>query len=92
MGLLLRPTVKGDPPLRVGSQLNGFTVIVDDSVSEQVKGTYSQPIVSILDRLSGSDKLDQASKTIFSPDGYAFIIKPFSQFSKESTTILEPDL
>mmetsp|Transcript_12835 Transcript_12835/g.19281 ORF Transcript_12835/g.19281 Transcript_12835/m.19281 type:complete len:385 (+) Transcript_12835:1-1155(+) len=93
MGVLLKPTIKGDPPLRVGSQLNGFTVIVDDSSkSGQVKGSYSAPIASILDRLSSDAKLDEASRTILSPDGYPFIIKPFSQFSQQSTTILEPNL
>lgn len=85
-GILLTPTIKGDPPLRVGSQLNGFTIVVDDSSDDLVKG-YPPAISSVLLPGVGGGK----ELKITSPDGYPFIIKPYSQFKKESTTNVQFD-
>lgn len=87
-GILLTPTIKGDPPLRVGSQLNGFTIVVDDSSDEIVKG-YPSAISSVLSSSGEGAKEDQLK--IKSPDGYTFIIKPYSQFKKESTSNVQFD-
>jgi hypothetical protein len=85
-GILLAPTIKGDPPLRIGSQLNGFTIVVDDSTDEIVKG-YPLAISSALSSGLGA----KSDNKITSPDGYTFIVKPYSQFKKESTTNVQFD-
>lgn len=73
MGVLLRPSAKGEAPLQVGSLLNGFTLVVDDSNKSALPTALSAA-------------LGEASRTILSPDGYPFIVKAFSQFKVESTS------
>jgi catechol 2,3-dioxygenase-like lactoylglutathione lyase family enzyme len=85
LGVLLRPTVKGEPPLSIGSQLRGFTVVVDDSASALATAAYPAAVVKVLERYAAIQATEGTLERLLSPDGYPFIIKPLSLFQKESS-------
>jgi hypothetical protein len=83
MGILLMPANRAKSTVNAGSLLDTFTIVFDD-------------------RLDGAEALPQgirelyhdipatAVKSLVSPDGYSFSLKPYSIFLKESTSII-PD-
>lgn len=81
MGLLLVPSPKlKAPPLVVGTMLESFTLVYDDSAAAVTAGKLP-PAVG---RITGG-----GSNVIKSPDGYTFVLKGFEQFKKEATNKIE---
>ena len=74
MGFLLTPLPKG-VKLSIGTQLNGFNIIVDDKSIDKLP----QSIQGLLSDKSGNNRIK-------SPDGYSFIITPYSEFEKYAVT------
>jgi len=71
-GLLLIPTTgKDKDSVEVGTILDAFQIVVDDSDLSQLP----RPIADIL---SGGDK----STKLYSPDGYPFVFQRYADFSK----------
>lgn len=69
--LLLIPSGPKDPPIQIGSMLQGITIVFDDS-------SDTLPAAA-----QGVSK--QSPTTIYSPDGYPIILKPYTMFEKEAT-------
>jgi hypothetical protein len=74
MGFLLTPTPKGSK-LSVGTQLNGFNIIVDDKSIEKLPQSIQELIST-----------KKQNRVIESPDGYKFIITPYTEFEKIAST------
>ena len=74
MGFLLTPVPKG-ARLSLGTQLNGFNIIVDDKAADKLPPSIQELIAN-----------KNNKKIIESPDGYKFIITPYSEFEKYSTS------
>lgn len=87
VGLLLRPIpkVKNKAPesLIIGSELNGFTIVVDDS--KDPKTPLPAGTVSTFVEESRGGGASKGTKKVYSPDGYPFILKTYSLFSQEAT-------
>lgn len=74
MGILLIPT-KG--VVNVGTQLDAFTIVFDDR--DPGLPTFIQTLLK--NRVDSSD----ATVETRSPDGYRFVLKPYSLFATEAT-------
>ena len=79
MGLLITPSPKlKAPPLVIGTLLEAFTLIYDDSTANL---SNLPPGVS--------KAISTPNKEIKSPDGYRFVFKGYEQFKKEATNQVE---
>ena len=76
MGLLLVETKNG-APIQVGSRLEGFKIVVDDKIEKNLL-----PEATSLMFQDGKMK----SITVNSPDGYKFVLQPYSDFEKTART------
>ena len=74
MGFLLTPISKGSK-ISIGTQLNGFNIIVDDKSIEKLPQSIQELILN-----------KKQNKILESPDGYKFIITPYTEFEKIATT------
>jgi hypothetical protein len=75
MGLMLIPSPKlKAPPLVIGTMLEAFTLVYDDSAG--VADKLPPAVVTVL---------GGAPNMIKSPDGYTFVLKGYEQFKKEAT-------
>ena len=75
MGILLIPT-KG--VVNVGTQLDAFTIVVDDR--DPSLPTFIQTLLK-----NRVDSSSDATVETRSPDGYRFVLKPYSLFATEAT-------
>lgn len=79
MGLMLIPSPKlKSPPLVIGTMLEAFTLVYDDSSAAANK--LPPAVVKVL---------GGAPNVIKSPDGYPFVLKGYEQFKKEATNTVE---
>lgn len=79
MGLMLTPSPKlKAPPLVVGTMLEAFTLVYDDSA-----GAASKLPPAVVKVLGGAPNI------VKSPDGYSFVLKGYEQFKKEATDKVE---
>ena len=86
MGVLLIPAPKGSPKINVGSQLDAFTIVADDS---DPSGDIDVPALPprVQAALASSEN---GSRTVLSPDGYKFVILPYSEFKVFATSSVDP--
>lgn len=73
-----KPAVDPNAKLVVGSQLRGFTVLYDDETSDISK----LPKAAQRSLANGEN-----NKIILSPDGYPFILTPYSKFKMYATEV-----
>ena len=79
MGLMLTPSPKlKAPPLVIGTMLEAFTLVYDDSA-----GAADKLPPAVMKVLGG------APNVVKSPDGYSFVLKGYEQFKKEATNKVE---
>lgn len=72
MGLLLVPGAKGAPPLSVGSFLEAFTLVFDESKAQSLPQAFQ-----------GAAK--GGERRVLSPDGYPFVLKGYDEYRKQAT-------
>ena len=86
-------------PLRVGSLLDALTIVVDDSAPDVVASYPAVIRDFLLSRSSGrSNATPEAGAggrggetlRLRSPDGYGFVVKPYSVFRREATKSAPP--
>jgi hypothetical protein len=90
LGLLLQPQPKNASPLRIGSQLNGFTIVANDDSNIFFDASVEASTNNISTEDNNNNKninkknINAESKVIekLSPDGYKFFIKKYSEFEK----------
>lgn len=80
MGLLLLPPPSGKPSkIVIGTQLDAFTIVVDDSVS-------LEGLPETVQRVLAEAKTGVEPGFVYSPDGYKFRLLPFSRFAPTTTS------
>jgi hypothetical protein len=73
MGLLLVPGEKGAPPLSVGSLLEAFTLVFDESKAQALPPAFREAAAK------------GGERRVMSPDGYPFVLKGYEEYRKQAT-------
>ena len=73
MGLLLVPGAKGAPPLAVGSLLEAFTLVFDESKAQSLPPAFREAAAK------------GGERRVVSPDGYPFVLKGYEEYRKQAT-------
>jgi len=77
LGLLLVAQPKNSAPIQVGSQLEAFKIVVDDKAEESALPEATRAMFE-----DGKIR----STTVKSPDGYPFLLQPYSEFERTART------